>query len=72
MKWEYKIVYINARKWTNTGLPKDINLEFDKLGEQGWELVKVEPKLDGGFILFGIGVCTHTVAYTAFFKRTKN
>ena len=72
MKLEYKIVYINARKWTNTGLPKDINIEFDKLGEEGSELVKVEPKLDGGFILFGIGVCSHTVAYTAFFKRAKN
>jgi len=72
MKWEYKIVFINALKWNKTGLPNDLNLKFDELGEDGWELVKIEPKLDGGFILFGIGVCTHTVGYTAFFKRAKN
>ncbi|MBL7935606.1 MAG: DUF4177 domain-containing protein, partial [Bacteroidia bacterium] len=50
MKWEYKIVYINARKNTSTGIPEDINDQFDKYGKEGWELVKVEPKLDGGIM----------------------
>ena len=70
MKWEYKIVYINAKKRkTNTGLPEDINEEFDKYGQQGWELVKVEPKLEGGFMAFGFGWIQQTAGYVAFFKK---
>jgi hypothetical protein len=69
MKWEYKIIYINAKSFTKTGLPDDLNEQFDKYGSQGWELVKVEPKLDGGFAVFGIGWIHQTVGYLAFFKR---
>jgi Domain of unknown function (DUF4177) len=69
MKWEYKIVYINAKSWTKTGLPEDVNEQFDKFGSEGWELIKVEPKLDGGFMAFSIGWLHQTVAYIAFFKR---
>ncbi len=69
MKWEYKIVYINARKRTSTGLPEEINQEFDKYGKEGWDLVKVEPKLNGGFMAFGFGWLRQTEAYIAFFKK---
>ena len=70
MKWEYKIVYINAKKWkTSTGLPEDINEKFDMYGQQGWELIKVEPKLDGGFGFLGFGWFHQTVGYVAFFKK---
>lgn len=61
MNWEYKIVYINAKRMTSSGLPNDLNLQFDKFGKEGWELVKVEPKLDGGLILFGFGWLRQTV-----------
>jgi len=67
--WEYKIVYVNARKQTETGLPEEINEVFNTYGREGWELTKVQPKLDGGFIVFGIGWLTQTVGYLVFFKR---
>ncbi len=69
MKWEYKIVYINAKKRSYSGLPDEMNLEFDEYGKQGWELVKIEPKLDAGFMIFGIGYFSNTVGYLAFFKK---
>ena len=65
MKWEYKIIYIDAKRWTSTGLPDNLGERFDEYGKEGWELVKVEPKLDRGFMAFGYG----TVGYVAFFKR---
>ena len=65
MKWEYNIIYINATKWTSTGLPDDLNDKFDALGKEGWDLVKIESKLDNG--LFTLGA--YTAGYVAFFKR---
>ena len=72
MKWEYKILYINVKKRTSTGLPDEINEQFDKLGREGWELIKVEPKLDGGFMFFPIAWLVQTIGYVAFFKRPLN
>lgn len=71
MAWEYKIIYINARKRTSTGLPHEINIEFDRFGAEGWELVKAESKLSGGFMAFGFGSFHQTAGYVAFFKRPK-
>ena len=65
MKWEYKIIYIDARRWTSTGLPENLGTRFDAYGKEGWELVKVEPKINRGFMTFGYG----TDGYVAFFKR---
>ena len=62
MKWEYKIIYIDAKRWTSTGLPDNLGTRFDAYGKEGWELVKVEPKLGSGFL-------RGTVGYVAFFKR---
>jgi hypothetical protein len=31
-KWEYKIVYVDAERWTSTGLPGDLNENFDTWG----------------------------------------
>ena len=72
MIWEYKIVYINALKRTSTGLTDEINEEFDTYGSEGWELIKVEPKLEGGWMAFGFGWIHQTVGYLAFFKRPLN
>jgi hypothetical protein len=41
-RWEYKIVYVDALRWTNTGLPSELNEDFDRLGAEGWELVSIE------------------------------
>ena len=72
MTWEYKIVFVTASRPSRSGLPEDINEQFDKYGSEGWELVKVESKLTGGFMLFGIGRFSSTSGYVAFFKRPKN
>ncbi|MBL7970309.1 MAG: hypothetical protein JNL03_02205, partial [Prolixibacteraceae bacterium] len=56
----------------STGIPEDINDQFDKYGKEGWELVKVEPKLDGGIMFFGFGWLHQTVGYLAFFKKPLN
>lgn len=66
MKWEYNIIYINATRWTSTGLPNELNDKFDALGKDGWELVKIESKLDSGIFNFG----SYTSGFVAFFKRT--
>ncbi len=71
MKWEYKIAHISTSQWSSTGLPQDVNEQFDKWGDEGWELVKVEPIHTGGLILLGFGTTTRTVALVAFFKRSK-
>ena len=59
-RWEYKIVHVDANRWTSTGLPADINEEFDRIGADGWELVGTEA------ITRGSG---NTVGLVGFFKR---
>ena len=72
MIWEYKIVHINASKWTGTGLPADLGERFDQWGSEGWELVRIEPILRGGFVLLGFGTTgTSTDSLVAFFERPK-
>jgi hypothetical protein len=71
MRWEYKIIYIVATKWTSTGLPNDLGECFDDLGNEGWELVKVEAIHNGGWLFFGFGTFTRTDSLVAFFKRQK-
>jgi hypothetical protein len=60
VKWEYKIVYIRASPWTRlvhrfapmyTGLPTDLNEDFDQWGSEGWELVGTE-YIDPGLVAF--------------------
>jgi len=63
-RWEYKIVYFDARRWTSTGLPNDLNERFDALGMEGWELVRTEPII-GGSLFAG----NETRGFIAFFKR---
>ena len=64
MKWEYKVVYIDTARWTSTGLPGDVNEQFDKWGADGWELVRTESVLHSGW-----GWGTYTAGIIAFFKR---
>ncbi len=71
MKWEYKIVNIAASRWTSTGLPNDIGEHFDQWGNEGGELVKVEPVLSSGWFVLLIGKFSNTRSLVAFFKRPK-
>ena len=41
-RWEYKIIHVSAERWTSTGLPGDLNDQFDQFGADGWELVATE------------------------------
>ena len=67
MKWEYKIVHVPANLLlSKTGFPRDFGDLFNRLGSEGWELVRVEPILRAGFVfMFG----STTSALLAFFKR---
>lgn len=63
MLWEYKIIYFTATKWTGVGLPFDLGEHFDRLGRQGWELVRTEPVLRAGLL------SSYTAGFVAFFKK---
>ena len=67
MKWEYKIIFFSVRKWTTTGLPNKLGIEFDRVGDDGWELVRTESLLTPS-VLSG----SFTSGVIAFFKRPKN
>ena len=72
MKWEYKVVHIDAARWFSiTGLPKDLGVEFNEWGSEGWELVRIEPILRSGRLFLGIGKTVQTDALVAFFKRPR-
>jgi hypothetical protein len=64
-RWEYKIVYVPAEAWTGTGLPTNMNQEFDRLGTEGWELVSTEALNRVKWFIFG----STTVGMLGFFKR---
>jgi hypothetical protein len=68
MRWEYKIIYIDATRWSPTGLPEELGVRFDELGDEGWELVKVEPILTGSW---GVFLGSKTKALISFFRRPK-
>jgi hypothetical protein len=64
-RWEYKIVHIVAERWTGTGLPSDLNEQFDKYGADGWELVGTESIIRPS-LFRSAGT---TVGIVGFFKR---
>ncbi|MGK0519574.1 MAG: hypothetical protein ACJAUC_002275 [Planctomycetota bacterium] len=64
-RWEYKVIHLNARQWTSTGLPKNTNEHFDELGAQGWELVGTEAMQRASLLMLG----SNTVGVIAYFKR---
>ena len=72
MKWEYKIVHIDATRWTSTGLPKELGERFDEWGNEEWELVRIEPIHTGGSFVIFFGTFTRTDGFIAIFKRPKN
>jgi hypothetical protein len=64
-RWEYKIVHVSAKRWTSTGLPADLNEQFDKFGADGWELVGTDAIIRPSWF-WSTGT---TVGILAFFKR---
>jgi len=64
-RWEYKIVYFSAERWTSTGLPSHLNENFDAWGAEGWELTGTESIVRRSVFFYG----SSTVGVVAFFKR---
>jgi hypothetical protein len=63
--WEYKIVYFSTEQWTSTGLPSDLNEQFDIFGAEGWELVSTHSIAGRGWFSW----TGKTVGAVAYFKR---
>lgn len=70
-KYEYKLLYFNVDLWSQSGLPSDLNVKFDELGEEGWEYLEMKPIQSGGLFLAIVGVFTHTKRLIAVFRRVK-
>ena len=64
-RWEYKIIDVPANRWTRTGMPDDVNQQFDQFGTDGWELVGTEAIIRPSWF-WSAG---QTVGIVAFFKR---
>ena len=69
MNWEYKILNIDAERMSDGELPEDLNVQFNELGKEGWELVKLKPVLTSGFFFLFFGWATSTDSFVAVFKR---
>jgi len=70
MKFEYKLFYFRAGLATASGLPEELNDEFNRLGADGWEYVDMKPILTGGFFAIFAGVFTNTRSFVVVFRRT--
>jgi hypothetical protein len=64
-RWEYKLIYFSAERWTRTHLPSDLNEKFDQYGAEGWELVGTESIVRPSLLIFG----AKTVGIIGYFKR---
>lgn len=66
-KFEYKLITINAARLHNGKQQAEIDSKFRELGNEGWELDKMEPIITGG--IFRIG--SYTSEFLVVFKRQK-
>jgi hypothetical protein len=71
-KYEYKLLHFKAGLSTSSSLPNDLNIQFDKLGEEGWEYVEMCPIQSSGLFFAFIGVFSSTKNFIAVFRRAKN
>ena len=66
-KFEYKLLTINASHLSKTNFQSELNAKFRNWGNEGWELVKMEPVLKSG--IFSVG--SYTSDLLVVFKREK-
>ena len=64
-RWEYKIIHFSTERWTATGLPADLNEQFDAFGADGWELVGTEAIIQPSWF----SSAGKTVGVVGYFKR---
>ena len=66
-KFEYKILTLNATKLHKEELQFEIDAKFNQWGNEGWELVKMEPVNSAGLFSYG----STTRDFFVVFKREK-
>jgi hypothetical protein len=66
MKWEYKVIEVRVRRIIVSSVSEDIGVKLDEYGADGWELIRVLPIIQKGWLFFG-GSFTDRVLL--FFKR---
>lgn len=66
-RFDYKLLTLNAVRLRNGKIQAEIDSKFRKLGNEGWELVKLEPILTGGMFRMG----SYTSEFLVVFKREK-
>lgn len=52
-KFEYKILTISAAHFRKKNFQNELDEKFEKWGNEGWELIKMEPITSGGMIFQG-------------------
>lgn len=66
-KFEYKIITLSVAHFSKKSFQSEIDENFDRWGEAGWELIKMEPISEGGLFFQG----ANTKKLLAVFKREK-
>ena len=69
MKYEYKLLHFKVGVFSPSGLPDDLNIRFDELGQNGWEYVEMKPILSSGLFFLFMGIFSSTKQMIAVFKR---
>ncbi|MEM9856565.1 MAG: DUF4177 domain-containing protein [Bacteroidota bacterium] len=52
-KFEYKMLTISVSHLSSKNFRNELNQKFKDYGEDGWELVKMEPIVRGGMFTYG-------------------
>ena len=71
-KYEYKLLHFKAGLSTASSLPDDLNVQFDRLGSDGWEYIEMKPIQSSGLFLAFIGVFSSTKSFVAVFRRVRD
>lgn len=66
-KFEYKILTISTSHLCKKSFREELDAKFNRWGDEGWELVKMEPITSGGFIFHG----ANTNEFLVVFKKEK-
>ncbi len=67
MKFEYKIIVVDAGQLSNSNFQRELDQKFNGWGEEGWDLAKFEPIQERGYMPNG----SYTREFIAIFKREK-
>lgn len=66
-KFEYKIITISVSHFKSENFQTELNDKFEKWGNEGWDLIKMEAISTGGVIFQG----ATTKEFLTVFKRDK-